>query len=117
VVREEVYQRKHALLQRFARAYRDAAAWMIAHPEEAAQLATKRAIDGTDPALNLEIIRIRNASSVSDFTRHHGLGAIDIASLQHAADTYQKLGFVQKHIDVAKVVAQDIVPTRAGAAG
>jgi NitT/TauT family transport system substrate-binding protein len=117
VVREDVYQQKRALLQRFARAYRDAAAWMIAHPDEAAQLATKRAIDGTDPAMNLDIIRMRNASSVSDFTRRHGLGAIDIASLQNAADTYQKLGMVGKRIDVSKVVAHDIVPTRTGAAG
>lgn len=117
VVREDVYQAKRALLQRFARAYRDAAAWMIAHPEEAAQLAAKRAIDGSDPALNLEIIQVRNASSVSDYTRHHGLGAVDLASLQHAADTYQRLGLVHKRIDAAKVVAPDIVPAHAGTKG
>src|SRR6478672_11376067 len=50
VVREEVYQQKKALLARFLTGYRNAAAWMIAKPEEAAQLAGKRAIDGTDPA-------------------------------------------------------------------
>lgn len=117
VVREDVYQQKRALLQRFARAYRDAAAWMIARPEEAAQLATRRAIDGTDVALNLEIIKVRNASSLSDFTRRHGLGAIDVTSLQNAADAYRKLGLVQKRIDVAQVVGLDVVPPRAGAAG
>jgi NitT/TauT family transport system substrate-binding protein len=98
VVREDVYQARRAALQRFLRGYADAAAWMIARPEEAAQLAVKRAIDGTDPALNLEIIRLRNAASVSALTRRDGLGALDLASLQAAADTYRKLGLLQKPI-------------------
>src|SRR5690349_15137700 len=86
VVREETYATKRAALQRFLRGYREAAAWMMSRPEEAAQLAVKRAIDGTDPGLNLDIIKLRNASSVSAFTRRHGLGALDVASLQAAAD-------------------------------
>ena len=117
VVREDVYQARRAALQRFLRGYADAAAWMIARPEEAAQLAVKRAIDGTDPALNLEIIRLRNAASVSALTRRDGLGALDLASLQAAADTYRKLGLVQKPIDVAKVVSQDLLPGRRGEPG
>jgi NitT/TauT family transport system substrate-binding protein len=117
VVREDTYRQKRAVLQRFLRGYRDAAAWMIARPEEAAQLAVKRAIDGTDPALNLEIIRLRNAASVSDLTRRNGLGTMDVASLQAAADTYRKLGLVQKPIDVAKVVSQDLLPGRRGEPG
>ena len=117
VVREDVYRTKHAALKRFLRGYRDAAAWMIAKPEEAAQLAAKRAIDGTDPALNLEIIKLRNASSVSALTQRNGLGALDVASLQKAADTYRKIGLVQKPIDVSKVVSQDLLPGRVGAAG
>ena len=110
VVREDVYQQKKALLARFLAAYRNAAAWMIAKPEEAAQLAGKRAIDGSDPALSLEIIKVRNASSVSELTRKQGLGAIDVKALQAAADTYRKLGLVQKPIDVAQVVAHDLLP-------
>ena len=117
VVREDVYQARRAALQRFLRGYADAAAWMIAKPEEAAQLAVKRAIDGTDPALNLEIIKLRNAASVSALTRRNGLGALDLASLQAAADTYRKLGLVQKPIEVAKVVSQDLLPGRRGEPG
>lgn len=117
VVREETYRRRRAALQRFLRGYRDAVSWAIARPEEAAQLATKRAIDGTDAALNLEIIKLRNAASVSDLTRRNGLGAMDVASLQAAADTYRKLGLVQKHIDVSKVVSQDLLPGRRGEPG
>jgi len=117
VVREETFQAKRALLQRFLRAYRDAALWMTLNPQEAAQLATKRAIDGTDPSLNLEIIKLRNEASVSELTRKSGLGTLDVASLQAAADTYRKLGFVQQPLDVAKVVSNDLLPGRKGEPG
>jgi NitT/TauT family transport system substrate-binding protein len=117
VVREETYQARRAALQRFLRGYADAAAWMIAQPQEAAQLAAKRAIDGSDPALNLEIIKLRNAASVSALTKRNGLGALDLASLQAAADTYRKLGMLQQPIDVAKVVSQDLLPGRRGVPG
>lgn len=117
VVREETYQARRGALQRFLRGYRDAAAWMIAKPEEAAQLAGKRAVDGNDTALALEIIKLRNASSVSDLTRKQGLGALDIASLQAAADTYRKLGLLQKPLDVATAVSADLLPGRKGEPG
>lgn len=117
VVREETYVGKRGALQRFLRGYRDAATWMMLRPEEAAQLAVKRAIDGTDPALNLEIIRLRNAASVSDLTRRSGLGTMDVASLQAAADTYRKLGLIGKPLDVAKSVSQDLLPGRRGEPG
>jgi NitT/TauT family transport system substrate-binding protein len=110
VVREEVYQQKKAVLKRFLKAYRDSAAWMIANPQEAAQLAAKRAIDGSDPAVNLEIIRLRNAASVSPVTQKNGLGAFDLDSLQKAADAYRKLGLVQREIKVSEVVSQDLLP-------
>src|SRR3546814_5897463 len=52
VVREQVYQQKQPLLRAILKAYRDSAAWMIAHPDEAAALASSRAIDGTDQGIN-----------------------------------------------------------------
>jgi NitT/TauT family transport system substrate-binding protein len=110
VVREEVYQSKKDLLRRFLRAYRDAAAWMIASPEEAARLAVKRAIDGSDPALNLDVIRLRNAATVSPLTQRLGLGAMDLPSLQAAADAYRKLGLIERPIRMADVVASDLLP-------
>lgn len=110
VVREETYLKRKDALRRFLRAYRDAAAWMLAQPQEAAQLATRRAIDGTDPALNLEIIQARNAATVSDRTKREGLGALDVGSLQKAADVYRQLGLVQGRIDMAAVVATDLLP-------
>ena len=110
VVREEIYQSKKDLLRRFLRAYRDAAAWMIASPEEAARLAVKRAIDGSDPALNLDVIRLRNAATVSPLTQRLGLGAMDLPSLQAAADAYRKLGLIERPIRMADVVASDLLP-------
>ncbi|MGV3494193.1 MAG: ABC transporter substrate-binding protein [Ramlibacter sp.] len=112
VVREETYRNRREALRRFLRGYRDAAAWMIARPDEAAQLAAKRAIDGSDIAQNLEIVKLRNAASVSDLTRQRGLGAIDVPSLQAAADTWRKLGLIAQPIDVARVVTQDLLPGR-----
>ncbi|GAC1544351.1 MAG: hypothetical protein NVS2B4_22440 [Ramlibacter sp.] len=112
VVREETYRQRKEVLRRFLRAYRDAAAWMIGQPQEAALLAGKRAIDGTDAQLAAEVVRLRNAASVSALTQRQGLGAMDAASLQQAADVYRQLGLVQQRIDVTQVVAADLLPGR-----
>ena len=110
VVREETFQQKKPLLRKFLSAYRDSAAWMISQPEEAAALALKHAIDGKDVAVNLDVIRLRNLSSVSATTRKNGLGAFDMVLLQKAADTYLALGMVQRAIKVSDVVSQDLLP-------
>ena len=110
VVREDTYQQRKEALRRFLRAYRDAAGWMIAQPAEAARLAATRAIDGTDPERALEVVRLRNAATVSELTQRAGLGAMDLASLQKAADVYRQLGLVQRPIDMRQVVAADLLP-------
>jgi len=110
VVREETYQQKKDLLRKFLAAYSDSAQWMIANPQEAANLAVKRALDGQNPAINLDIIRLRNLSTVSATTQKNGLGAFDLATLQVAADAYKKLGIIQKDIRVSDVVSQDLLP-------
>jgi NitT/TauT family transport system substrate-binding protein len=110
VVREETYQQKKELLKKFLAAYRDSAQWMITNPQEAANLAVKRALDGSNPAINLEIIKLRNLSTVSPTTQKSGLGAFDLVTLQQAADAYKKLGIIQKDIRVREVVSQDLLP-------
>jgi NitT/TauT family transport system substrate-binding protein len=112
VVREETYQQKKELLKKFLAAYRDSVQWMIKQPEEAAALAVKRAIDGKDAAVNLDVIRLRNLSSVSATTQKKGLGAFDMDVLQKAADTYLALGLVQRAIKVSEVVSQDLLPAK-----
>ena len=114
VVREQVYQQKKAALRRFLVAYRESAAWMIANPDEAATLAVKRAIDGTDRAVNLDVIGLRNAASVSAATRRSGLGAFDLDSLQKAAHAYRKLGLIEHDIRVTDVVSADLLPPHKG---
>lgn len=113
VVREETYQQKRALLRSFLKAYRDSAAWMIEHPEEAADLASKRAIDGTDRGINLEVIRLRNDSAMAPAGpdgAKRALGAFDLTLLQKAADAYRDLGLIQHSIDVASVVDTSLLP-------
>ncbi|MBC7600371.1 MAG: ABC transporter substrate-binding protein [Polaromonas sp.] len=112
VVREETYQQKKELLKKFLAAYRDSVNWMIQQPEEAAALAVKHAIDGKDAAVNLDVIRLRNLSSVSATTLKKGLGAFDMEVLQKAADTYLALGLVQRAIKVSDVVSQDLLPVK-----
>ena len=112
VVREETYQQKKELLKKFLAGYRDSINWMIQQPEEAAALAVKHAIDGKDAAVNLDVIRLRNLSSVSATTQKKGLGAFDMAVLQKAADTYLALGLVQRAIKVSEVVSQDLLPAQ-----
>jgi NitT/TauT family transport system substrate-binding protein len=112
VVREETYQQKKDVLRRFLLAYRDSAQWMIDNPQEAARLAVKRAIDGQNEAVNLEVIRLRNASSVSPLTQRQGLGALDLDALQKGADTWKKIGLIQNDLRMRDVVSSDLLPGR-----
>lgn len=110
VVRESFYQQDKDTLRRFLAAYRRSAEWMISEPEHAAQLAVRRAIDGQDPALNAEIIAIRNRASVSGLTQERGLGTLNLETLQAAADAYRKLGLISRDITIRDVVATDLLP-------
>ncbi len=103
VVREEVFQQKKDLLKAFIKGYRESAAWMMANPEEASVLASKYAIDGTRRDINLDVIRLRNASSMPA-VQGQPLGSFDMAALQKGADVYRALGMVQRQIKVADVV-------------
>ncbi|KRE09855.1 nitrate ABC transporter substrate-binding protein [Bosea sp. Root381] len=110
VVTQATYEAKKPLLKRFLAAYRDSAAWMIAKPEEAAKIAVTRAINGRDEALNLGIIKLRNASSVSPTTDAKGLGHFDMEPMQKGADTFHKLGLIAKPLDMGQVVKSDLIP-------
>lgn len=112
VVREETYQQRKEVLRRFLQGYRDSMQWMIQSPQEAAQLATQVAIDGQNPAINLEIIKLRNVSSVSTLTQQRGLGAIDVEALQRGANVYKQLGLISRDLRIAEVVSQDLLPGR-----
>ena len=110
VVTEETYAKRKDVLRKFLAAYRDSAAWMIKHPKEAAKIAMKRAINGKNEAVNLEIIKIRNISTVSDTTKAKGLGHFDLGLLQKAVGTYRKLGLIKRDIDVSRVISSELIP-------
>ncbi len=112
VVREDTYQQRKEMLRRFLQGYRDSMQWMIQSPQEAAQLATQVAIDGQNPAINLEIIKLRNAASVSPLTQQRGLGAIDVDTLQKGAQVYRQLGLITRDLRMTDVVSQDLLPGR-----
>lgn len=112
VVREDTYQQKKDVLKRFLAAYRDSMLWMIAQPQEAAALAVKRAINGQNEAVNQEVIKLRNASSVSPLTQKQGLGAIDVQMLQKGADAWKKIGLIQRELKMAEVVSPDLLPRK-----
>ncbi len=114
VVREDTLKNKKELLKAFLKGYRDSAAWMMANPQEAATLAGKRAIDGTQRDINLEIIGLRNAASQPALKLKNGaaapLGSFDLAALQKGADTYRALGMMQRAIKVGDVVDSSLLP-------
>jgi len=110
VVREETYQQKKDVLKRFLQAYRDSAEWMMRSPQEAAKLAFKFALDGQNESANLEVIKMRNASSVSPMTHQKGLGAFDMAVIQKGANAYKAFGLIQRDIKVTDVISQDLLP-------
>jgi NitT/TauT family transport system substrate-binding protein len=111
VVTEETYNNKKQLLKKFLSAYQDSSQWMIDHPEEAAKIAVKYAIDGQDEARNLAIIGLRNVSTMSAATDAEGLGAIEIDVLQQGADTYRELGLISKSLSMKEFVRTDLLPT------
>ncbi|HBH38639.1 MAG TPA: nitrate ABC transporter substrate-binding protein [Curvibacter sp.] len=112
VVREDTYQKRKDVLKRFLAAYRDSAQWMMDQPEEAARLAVKRAINGQNEAVNLEVIKLRNATSVSPLTQKNGLGAIDVEMLQKGAVAWKQIGLIERDLDMKAVVSQDLLPGR-----
>jgi len=60
--------------------------------------------------VNLEVIKLRNASSVSPLTQQKGLGAIDVEALQKGADAWKKIGLVQRDLKMKDVVSSELLP-------
>ncbi len=108
-VRAETAQARGDLVKRFLRAYRKGSRWMLDNPEKAAELAVKYATDGQDVRRNLEIIKLRNASTVSEGTKRHGLGWFDLEILKRVEKTYLELGLLKKRVDVESLFTNRFV--------
>jgi len=110
IVSEELYATRREPLVAFLKAYKRGTQWMLDHPDEAAQLAVKHAIDGKDPQRNLAIIKLRNAATVDEHTRHHGLGWFDIALLEKVERTFRDLGLTKNTLEVQRLFTNEFVP-------
>jgi len=108
-IRSETAQKRPDLVTRFLRAYRKGSQWMLSNPAKAAELAVKYATDGQDAARNLEIIKLRNASTVSEGTRQHGLGWFDLELLKRVERTYVDLGLLKKGLDMEAIFSNRVV--------
>jgi NitT/TauT family transport system substrate-binding protein len=108
-VRAETAEKRGDLVKRFLRAYRKGSQWMLENPEKAAEVAVKYATDGQDVRRNLEIIKLRNASTVSEGTKRHGLGWFDLEVLKRVEKTYLELGLLKKRVDVESLFTNRFV--------
>jgi NitT/TauT family transport system substrate-binding protein len=109
IVSEELYTSRQELLRAFLQVYKRGTQWMLDNPEEAAQLAVKYAINGKDPKQNLEIIKIRNAASVSEDTQRHGLGWFNLDVLAQVERTFRELGLLQRPLDMRQLFTNELV--------
>ncbi|MFA9560440.1 ABC transporter substrate-binding protein [Evansella sp. AB-rgal1] len=109
VVTEKVFQEKRDLLIRFLQVYRDSVAYTIENPEEAAEVAVTAAIDGQDEARNLEIINIRNQTSMNADTDEHGLGWLNVDILKEVEETYYDLGLLSQRVNIHEITTNELV--------
>jgi NitT/TauT family transport system substrate-binding protein len=109
IVSEAFYTTRREPLVAFLRAYKRGTQWMLDHPDEAAQLAVKHAIDGKDPQRNLAIIKLRNAATVDEHTRQHGLGWFDIPLLEKVERTFRELGLTRNTLEVQRLFTNEFV--------
>lgn len=109
VVTESVFRERPDLLRRFLRAYRKGTQLMLDKPEQAAELAKKYATDGQDPGRSLEIVRLRNASTVNDDTRKNGLGWFNLELLRQVEQALFELGLIKNRVDVSTVFTNELL--------
>ena len=109
IVSEALYATRREPLIAFLKAYKRGTQWMLDHPDEAAQLAVKHAIDGKDAQRNLAIIKLRNAATVDEHTRQHGLGWFDIALLDKVERTFRDLGLTKNTLEVQRLFTNEFV--------
>jgi NitT/TauT family transport system substrate-binding protein len=105
VVTEKVYNEKKDALIRFLQVYKDSIEYTMEHPGEAADIAAKHAVDGSDVTRNKEIIAIRNKTSLND----KGLGTFDFTVLKEVEASYVEMGLLQKPVNIEELATNELV--------
>ncbi len=109
IVTEETYQDRKEVIRRFLRAYKRGSQWMLDHPGEAAELVQKHVTDGQDISRNLDIIKLRNASTLNADTRAHGLGWFNLDVLRQVEQALFDLGLIKNPITVDSVFTNEFI--------
>lgn len=109
VVTEQTYQEKKDALIRFLQVYRDSVAYMMEYPEEVAEAAVAVAIDGQDVKRNIEIINIRNQTSINDEMKDKGLGWLNVDTLNEVEETYVELGLIKEKVNIENSTTNELV--------
>ena len=109
VVTEETFASKRDLTRRFLRAYRKGTQWTLDQADQAAEIAKKYAIDGQDVAKNLEIVKLRNISSVNVDTKQNGLGWFNLDTLKQVEQALFELGLTKNRIEVGSVFTNELL--------
>jgi NitT/TauT family transport system substrate-binding protein len=109
VVTEETFNQKREALVKFLQVYRDSVKYMMEHPEEAAKAAVDNAIDGQDEERNVEIIKIRNATSINEEMEEKGLGWLNFDVLNEVEQTYVDMGLLEDHVGIENMITNELV--------
>jgi NitT/TauT family transport system substrate-binding protein len=109
VLTEDAFGPKKDLVRRFLRAYRKGTQFAIDQPDKAAEIAKKYAVDGADVAKNLEIVKLRNISSVNDDTKKNGLGWFNFDTLKQVEQALFDLGLTKNRVEVSQVFTNELL--------
>jgi NitT/TauT family transport system substrate-binding protein len=109
VVTEETFNQKREALVKFLQVYRDSVEYMMEHPEEAAKAAVDTAIDGQNEERNVEIIKIRNGTSMNEEMKEKGLGWLNINVLKEVEETYVDMGLLKGRVGIENMVTNELV--------
>jgi NitT/TauT family transport system substrate-binding protein len=109
VVTEEAFQSRKDLIRTFLQVYKRATQWPLDNPQQAAEIAKTYATDGQDVAKNLEIVKLRNASTVNDDTRKNGLGWFNLEVLRQVEQALFELGLTKNRLDVATIFTNELL--------
>ena len=108
-VETKYFEPKKDLLTRFLRAYKKGLEYTFKNQDEAVAITSKVAVDGKDPARVAASMKLRLLCSQNANTRKHGLGWIDVPSLQEGAKIYKDAGFIKTDVDMSRMTTNELI--------